>query len=221
MRGKVAVLCFYFWFSSCGGLSSEEDDKNENFDIGMTCQNPSPLLIATVNGGQRKETAIESNIVQCHGYFALNGEQVSCDTSSLVACDGSEPDYGNCTSDSDCESGQFCMDRHENPGCICTSPCLSESDCGDGEFCLCVTNKVHALGNAISACVTARCEGPDDCTSGVCSLSEDLCLGGYKGAWCRNSWDDCVTRADCDDSKSCVYSENLNKWTCLESPDCD
>jgi hypothetical protein len=138
--------------------------------------------------------------------------------------------FGNCTRDTDCNSGQNgrCGSSAPNDAAcdVCSyDECFADIDCSGGGPCDCRSGRVAAA----NVCSAGNCRVDADCGGGgYCSPSRPRCL--YPGVetatvgwFCRTAKDTCLEDADCkkpNTEQECRYDGAAGFWRCFDYPGC-
>jgi hypothetical protein len=136
-----------------------------------------------------------------------------CAPSNVLSA-GTDGGLLHCTTDSDC--GTTSLDRWCRGGQCEADQCSSDTDCASGQACACADEQI---GNAehTNVCLATHCRVDADCGSGeACSpTAQDLCSGGPFFA-CHSAADTCRVDADCCASApSCRYQPMSGHWDCV------
>lgn len=115
-----------------------------------------------------------------------------------------------CTTDSDCISGQICV----NGSCV-TADCTSSSDCPSGDLCIkgkCITSVLPCKANT-------DCPAGLVCTNGACELGQDCTSNSDcpSGQNCNTTIGHCETGQPCNPANpTCLtgYYCNTDNFVC-------
>ncbi len=155
-----------------------------------------------------------SNDAQCS--TPANPGDCGCTAGSGGAnCSG--PEF-TCTSDLACSSGVNgrCIRRGAVAGCLCTyDQCSSDTDCPTGQTCAC-RGSPYMSGSG-NSCVAGNCRIDSDCgVRGFCSPSGGSTVGYFCHTpqdTCVNAGE-CPACQGAPGDPRCVYSRSAGHWQC-------
>ena len=185
--------------------------------VGLVCCGDSTSTTTSGDGGIVPDASADTSPSACgsnlSGTPAGRPVPAQCAPSSVTA----PPDGGaiTCTTDADCAADG--LYRWCRAGACSPDQCTSDTDCATGQACACANEQV---GNAehTNTCVTTQCRSDSDCAAGqVCSPTVgDLCSGGGPFFACHSAADTCRVDADCCTSApSCRYQPTVGHWACV------
>ena len=132
----------------------------------------------------------------------------------------SDPSAAECTSDSECTSGENGQCQFENfyySRCFCVyDECSTDDDCDVG-LCTCGNEELYAQGHNVCQ-ATGDCRTNDDCDLGLCMGHRGNGEGCYGTgpditAWyCATSEDLCRSDKDCTHGDLCRWDQD--HWGC-------
>lgn len=184
-------------------------------------------------------TEFSPNLEACDGGFVHRAQALPCTFPPRdpdfgapgTPVDEGEEVLGDCTWDSDCAGGAYCVwGTHLENFCrvvdhFCYSPCEFDADCAPGNICACKRVRRAATHETISLgfCSPATCSVDSDCSGGAfCSgslnptakdvISQLLPVASFR---CQSAADECFGAGHCP-----KFPSNQDNEDCRE-PDCE